>query len=320
MKNYVPSNEHDVSFIKNVKLFGTRFLVQRGIVAKTDKNKPDVVILLGVNPLILSSLYSALYFSVIKRAKVYWWGHGTLGRQGRLGVLFRKLFYTLSDGVLVYSEGGKQNLVAKGVLPEKIHVVNNCLNDEDYGFDRPIVSGDKFKILFSGRLTAAKRVEELIKLGDRLKKDAVNFQIDILGDGPMFEDLKAEVEASDLEKFVFLQGPQYGREAHRFFNEATVFVHPGAIGLSVIHALSFGLPVITSNTNDRNKPEMEALLDGVNGSFYSAGEIEELVLKTLEWKNRVEEDRSGVIRICQNSITEYTPSAVANKIVAAIVK
>jgi glycosyltransferase involved in cell wall biosynthesis len=319
MKNYVPASNQDVTFIENVKLLGTKLLLQRKIVSVTSQKKPDVVILLGVNPLILSSLYSALYFSLVKKTKVFWWGHGTLGRQGWVGKLFRKQFYKLSDGILVYGEGGKANLIANGIRPEKIHVVNNCLNEEDYGFDHSLGrSRGKFNILFSGRLTVAKRVDELVELGCTLKRKAIDFQIDILGVGPDLERVRGMIRALKLEEFVVLHGAKYGVEAHDIFSKATLFVHPGPIGLSVIHALSFGLPVITSNDGGRLKPEVEAITDGVNGSFYAVGDLESLVLRTLEWKEKIEADRSGIIHVCQTSVAKYTPKVIADNIISVV--
>ena len=47
-----------------------------------------------------------------------------------------------------------------------------------------------------------------------------------------------------------------------WFLSAKVFVYPGYIGLSIMHAMGYGLPVITHDNMDNQSPEVAALRNG----------------------------------------------------------
>ena len=62
---------------------------------------------------------------------------------------------------------------------------------------------------------------------------------------------------------------------------AEVFCYPAHMGLSLLHAFAFGLPVITSDRIDGHGPEIEAFVDHTNGLFYRHGDVDDLASKVL---------------------------------------
>jgi glycosyltransferase involved in cell wall biosynthesis len=56
---------------------------------------------------------------------------------------------------------------------------------------------------------------------------------------------------------------------------ASVFAYPVAIGLSVLHAFGYGLPVVTSDDIASHNPEIEGLRAGENGLLYRDGDIDD---------------------------------------------
>ena len=60
-----------------------------------------------------------------------------------------------------------------------------------------------------------------------------------------------------------------------------VCVMPGRIGLTAIHALSNGVPVISHSNFDHQMPESEVILDGVTGYFFTMNDFASLVDKLL---------------------------------------
>jgi glycosyltransferase involved in cell wall biosynthesis len=52
---------------------------------------------------------------------------------------------------------------------------------------------------------------------------------------------------------------------------ATLFAYPRNIGLSVLHAFGYGVPVVTSADLSTHNPEREALEDGVNSLLFKDG-------------------------------------------------
>ena len=45
------------------------------------------------------------------------------------------------------------------------------------------------------------------------------------------------------------------------------FVSPGNVGLTAIHSLSYGTPVLTHNNFNNQMPEVESIQPGFNGYF-----------------------------------------------------
>ena len=66
-----------------------------------------------------------------------------------------------------------------------------------------------------------------------------------------------------------------------WFLSADAFCYPANIGLSLLHAFGYGLPVITTDRNELQNPEIEALEPGRNGLVYKHDDLEALA-STLE--------------------------------------
>ena len=60
---------------------------------------------------------------------------------------------------------------------------------------------------------------------------------------------------------------------------STAFCYPANIGLSILHGMGYGLPVVTSDKVESQNPEIEALRDGENGFLYRDGDIDDLTAK-----------------------------------------
>jgi glycosyltransferase involved in cell wall biosynthesis len=61
-----------------------------------------------------------------------------------------------------------------------------------------------------------------------------------------------------------------------WFLTASALVYPGSIGLSLLHAFGYGLPVITHDRLRQQNPEIAALIPGVNGLLHARGDAQGL--------------------------------------------
>jgi glycosyltransferase involved in cell wall biosynthesis len=66
---------------------------------------------------------------------------------------------------------------------------------------------------------------------------------------------------------------------------ATLFCYPRNIGLSLLHAFGYGLPVVTSDDLAGHNPEIEALKPSVNGLLYRDGDLDDIVRQWLDLMN-----------------------------------
>jgi len=305
----------------SIRIFGHDFYFLKGAFRHVLSRNPDIIIATGVDFHLIHSLIIFFVFRLLLRKKFYWWSHAGYGNQGRPGYIIRSLIYRSSSGIFAYSKAGRDNLLAMKVSEQNIVIVNNSLNREDYGFlNNDVFQPRKTQILnivFSGRITKTKRVDILIKalkiLQDQFKFD---FRCVIIGGGDLMHIIQLSKD-SGVYKRVLFAGEKYGREIHNLFLDADVFVYPGGIGLSCLHALSFGLPVITSDNFTEHGPELELLIPGYNGDFFLNDSPNDLAIKIIEWRSRLLVNRNEYRGNCIRHIKEldYLPENMVNRII-----
>lgn len=301
-------------------LFGHRFFIMKGLFAFIRKHKPDAVICSGVDFHHLDTLLLFVLRSVFRKRAFYWWSHANPGNQGRLGVFLRKWFYMRSTGILVYSENGRKFLLEQGIKPDRIVVINNAINYEDYGYlshelNSVNSSIRDLQLLFCGRISEGKRLDLLIRAVHLVKYEyGISIKCWIIGGGDtdLLQHLAEELGVLDCIHF---EGAKYGAHASRYFMHSDIFIYPKGIGLSLLHAFSYGIPVITTDSIMEHGPEIELLLPGQNGDLYEDGSAQDLVKKILNWRAILENNQSEISEICINRIIEkeYLPDRMASK-------
>jgi len=128
-------------------------------------------------------------------------------------------------------------------------------------------------VLFVSRLERENRLEILLRASAMLVRDFPRLRVVVVGDGwgrPVAEEMAREC---GLEQMVRFLGPIYDEEEIApWFLSADVFCYPANIGLSLLHAFGYGVPVVTSDRLEKQNPEIEALRPGDNGLLYSDGD------------------------------------------------
>lgn len=303
------------------------FIWQSRMLKKTIRLKPDAVILLGVNPFIISSFLN-FWFLKIKGIKVIWWGHGTLGHQGKLGRWARLYFYKKADASFVYNVAGKKRLESYGIPADRVFSIGNCINLEDYGsfripdFKRTKVGYKKegvTRFLFSGRLTKVKRLELLLQALAEVKNETTHkIELIMIGDGPEKAVLTEMMDNLKLNGIIKVVGEKYGEEAQKYFVTADFFIQPGSIGLAVFHALSYGLPVITHSNFKGQGPEAGVLNYKGNDWLVEEGSIESIKDKIIKSLELPYEEYTEVSSRCLSLAQENMPDSVFNSFTTAI--
>jgi glycosyltransferase involved in cell wall biosynthesis len=257
---------------------------------------------------------------MILRKKLYWWSHGTNGNQGTVGLAIRSFFYRYSDGILAYSCKAQENLHRMGVRDTKIQVVNNSLNFDDYGFLLNDIhskrSQESLKILFCGRITKSKKIHLLIEAVGILKsRDNINAKCTIIGNGELSE-LSRLASKHNVTELIHFTGENYGFDLHKYFLESDIFVYPGGIGLSIVQALSFGLPVITTDNIALHGPEIELLEAGITGDFFKDDSAEQLADTIKIWASKISDPTNNIRENAVKKIIElgYLPDVMIDKI------
>ena len=129
-----------------------------------------------------------------------------LGWIGRMA----KWVYSKAAAILVISPGFRQNLVDKGVPPEKIHVISNWVDTETYHRAEPdpklaqeLGLAGRFNVMFAGNMGEAQGLETVIRAA-KLLEDDPHIQFVMVGDGIALPRLQQLTEEQHLTNVRFL--------------------------------------------------------------------------------------------------------------------
>lgn len=263
--------------------------------------------------------------------KVYFWTHGWLSVDPFPKRLLRSFYYRLSNGLLLYGDRARKIGIGLGFDRSRLHVIYNSLNYpaqrmvrsklealDDSKAELPVrLKSCSVYVACIARLTHECKFEMAIDaLAILSRKGQGEIPLVLIGDGPARVALERYAVERGVE--VIFLGELYGEEQiGPVLYNARVVISPGKVGLTAMHSLAYGTPVITHGDFERQGPEFEAIKDGVNGSFFSVGSVLELSEKISLWIHRT---RTAAERIDCYSIVEerYTPAKQVEFIERAI--
>jgi len=136
---------------------------------------------------------------------------------------------------------------------DRIHRIHNGLNLVEFGHAN--FSSDPPLIVAIGRLIAKKGLADLIRACALLVKRGRSFRCEIFGEGPLENELRAQIEELGLRELVQLPGPKPQHELRERLANASVFVLssvPEADGgmdnlpTVIMEAMATGLPVVST--------------------------------------------------------------------------
>lgn len=252
------------------------------------------------------------------RKEVYAWTHGLKCTNISRKTLFMwKLYDHLLTGSFLYGNYAREIMLKLGFNGNKLHIIYNSLNYEvsyklrDKALNNPYkdyFSNNYPILLFIGRLTAVKKLHMIIKASEILKDKGHNVNVVFIGDGPELINLQKSIAADDQHRYWFVGSLYSEEEIASYLHYADLCVSPGNVGLTSIHALSYGLPVITNDNFEAQMPEFEAIEKNVSGDFFKEDDIADLATKIELWlKNN--QDRENICKRCYKVIdSKYNPN------------
>jgi glycosyltransferase involved in cell wall biosynthesis len=123
-----------------------------------------------------------------------------------------------------------------------------------------------------GRLTAKARVDLLLEALALCRSTGFVGKLAIIGDGPERGPLERQATTLGLKDSVLWLGAIWNeQEIAPWMMAANLFVYAGEIGLSMIHAFAYGLPVVMAD-GSRHNPEALLFRTGLHGVTFSSGD------------------------------------------------
>lgn len=296
-KSNTDIKEMDLTLLKQTKYYksyGNPSIVywQGALIPSLFKRKYQNFLVLAETRSLTFWLFVLIKTIFYPNKKIYGWTHGWYGKEGRLQKKLDRWRYNRMDGTFVYNRRAKSLMIEGGVDRNKIFVIGNSLdynrqlnirnniNQTDiyvnhFGNNYPV-------IIFIGRLTEIKRIDLLIEAISRLRLKGENYNLVLIGDGVARRQLEELAEQHSIP--VWFYGASYDEEinAELVYN-ADLCVSPGNVGLTCIHSLMFGTPVITNDDLVTQMPESEAVQDGITGSFFKKNDVSSLADAISKW-------------------------------------
>ena len=232
---------------------------------------PDVVVLSW--DLAFVSLVPAILQHRNRGSRVVLWGHGFSRGRTTVWSRLRLLIAKTADVVALYDEESAKQVRESGL--SRALSVGNGLETTAVSRSPLRDNGTTTTLLFVARLSDDRGLPSLIdSIGHR------PIRLVIVGDGPERERLEKLATRSAAE--IVFRGALYGDDPRltREFAEADFLFLPVGGGLSFVHALQLGIPVITQDDRSVHGPEF-SYLNRNNSLLYKAGE-EETVLDRLQ--------------------------------------
>lgn len=302
--------------VKNI-WFGNKILWQRGLIKLALSREFDVIIYLGVVYHISTWVSCGLARLVGK--KTLMWSHGFLSKEKGLKGWVRSKFYGLCDGMLLYHNRSRDILIERGFDPRKIDVIYNSLDVNKQKKVRETITDEVcvelkeklFKdpslpvLLWIGRLTEHKKLNLIIEAVRLLDNEGVNVNLLFVGDGPDRGVLVNETINNRIEdKVVFYGASHNEEELGPIISMADICIAPGEVGLTCMHSLVYGTPVITHDDPDYQMPEYEAIKPGTSGNFFKRGDTLDMVKIIREWLDQ-NKSRENIRNDCYEVIDAY---------------
>lgn len=174
-------------------------------------------------------------------------------RRGLIHSVFRRLF-SLPDSVIVLSKTFKASLVHLGLDPERIFVVPNMVDCDQFATHssaEPQRKDSPFTILFMSRFVKKKGVYELIRsIPHILDRGCSDVKLILAGDGEERENMQNLCGNLGIEDRVEFTGYITGQEKVEIMKRADLFVLPTYYGeglpIVLLEALAAGLPIVTT--------------------------------------------------------------------------
>lgn len=179
------------------------------------------------------------------------------------------------------SESTRDDLVRRGVPPERVVVIHPGVDAERYRPDPATPRAERPTFLYLGRLKRYKGVEFALRALARAREQRADLTLDICGQGddrPRLERLAAELGLGPAARF---PGFVSEEEKRRLLRRAWAVVFPSpkeGWGITNVEAAACGTPAIASDSDGLR----ESVRDGVTGFLVPHGDVSALAARLVE--------------------------------------
>lgn len=270
-----------------------------------EMGRGDVLFVAG-NPRFLS-LFPLIFKARLRGMGVIMQGHGWSSTSHPLLARLRHALWRTGHVLFLYTDEERTQFIANGYAPAQVFAANNTIGTDDIENARAAWTPQRLEqfqhdngltqgvptILFCGRLTRKAELHILLEALAYLRDHDRHVKLVAIGTGEEEASLRARCKELTLDDRVSWIGAEHDEmRLAPWFMSAQLFVYPGAIGLSLLHAFNYGLPVVTHDRIRQHNPEIAALEPEVNGALFAHGDANALagcIARLLDQDNALQQ-------------------------------
>lgn len=229
------------------------------------------------------TLWLALLKGKILKVPIILWGHGYSKKEIKFKKFIRNLPTYFSAAIIFYDYHTAEEFKKKVKLNPKIFVAPNSLDQEKIQNAKLYWENNKvdllnfqiknsidntFNIIYIGRIYKENRLEILFKAIKHISNEIKTIKLIIIGEdkNDYASNLKELAIQLNIQKNIIWVGSVYDEfKIAPWMLSSKVFCYPSNIGLSLMHAFGYALPVIVSDDFSKHGPEIWALEKEFNG-------------------------------------------------------
>ena len=324
-------------FLANLPVVGQwsviRVLTQR-LIEVAHSERPDVIHAHSpaLNGVAAIRAGRVLGLPVVYEVRGFWEdaavSHGTSSEGGlryRLTRAMETWVLQRADEVTCICEGIRQDLVLRGISPEKITIVPNAVDasrfqpvgERDRAIEQRLQLGGKKVIAFIGSFYAYEGLDLLVAAMPKLLSVRPELRLLLVGGGQVTDAIRHQVAQLGLQESVILTGRVPNAEVEAYYSVTDVLVYPRksmrltelVTPLKPLEAMAQKSMFLASDVGGHR----ELVRDGVTGTLFKADDMDDLIRSLLTLLDQ--EDRWPAIRNAGREFVENErnwPNSVAN--------
>jgi glycosyltransferase involved in cell wall biosynthesis len=281
-----------------VKRIGRKKLMWHAAQWRSAKQHMCDVLVLSWNVQYLS-LVPALLRARKNGIKTILWGHGFSKQESGARKFLRDAVGRLADALVFYDYNTARAFLDAGWPEYKIHVAPNSLDQAAIqqaraywlnpsgrleSFQQENGLAGRKNIIYVGRIYEENRLDLLLQALPELAQKHPTVQLLVIGSlndtAGVLQQLAEKTGVSDRVKWL---GAIYGEhDIAPYMLSSCLFCYPANIGLSIMHAMGYGVPVVTGDQTSSHNPEIHVLRNGVNGCEFKHLDIASLSIRLTE--------------------------------------
>ncbi len=189
------------------------------------------------------------------------------------------------DYYFALTEFQKQKVIELGIKKDKVILKPNSLKIEPKYVDYDQRQG----YIYVGRLEKSKGIYELLKVWEQLDDKYI---LTIIGGG----DIENELRIKYKKQNIIFKGKCSREDTLQYISQSKYLIQPSiwyeTFGLTMIEAMSFGIPVIGFDIGTRK----DFIKNGINGFLVTRNNLKEVIETSLNYKDYGKLSKNAILK------------------------